>query len=117
MPRPNRNNNEKAKDFKGAIKRLLKELSGFKKIIILSLVLAALGSILTIFTPNILSDLTDEISEGLVVNQDNLQTITQNVIGTFNEDNLSKIMIFDLSQENLTKIMLDKSISEEEKII
>lgn len=115
MPRPNRNNNEKAKDFKGAIKRLLKELSGFKKIIILSLVLAALGSILTIFTPNILSDLTDEISEGLVVNQDNLQTITQNVTGAFNEDNLSKIMIFDLSQENLTKIMLDKSISEEEK--
>lgn len=115
MPRPNRNNNEKAKDFKGAIKRLLKELSGFKKIIILSLVLAALGSILTIFTPNILSDLTDEISEGLVINQDNLQTITQNVTGTFNEDNLSKIMIFDLSQENLTKIMLDKSISEEEK--
>mgnify|MGYP000827313326 CR=1 FL=1 len=49
MPRPNRDVS-KAKDFKGAIKRLLQELSGFKKLIIISLVLAALGAILTIVT-------------------------------------------------------------------
>ena len=70
MPRPNKDIT-KAKDFKGAIKRLLKELSGFKKLVIISLVLAALGAILTIVTPNILSDLTDEISKGLVLNKDN----------------------------------------------
>ena len=36
MPRPNKDIT-KAKDFKGAIKRLLKELSGFKKLVIISL--------------------------------------------------------------------------------
>ena len=50
MPRPNREV-AKAKDFKGAIKRLINELSEFKKLTIIALVLAALGSILTIVTP------------------------------------------------------------------
>ena len=54
MPRPNREV-EKAKDFKGAIKRLINELSGFKKLTIIALVLAALGSILTIVTPDTVS--------------------------------------------------------------
>ena len=55
---------EKAKDFKGAIKRLFKELKSFKVLITIALVLAALASILSIIAPNRLSDLTDEISEG-----------------------------------------------------
>lgn len=76
MPRPNREV-EKAKDFKGAIKRLINELSGFKKLTIVALVLAALGSILTIVTPDILSNLTDEISNGLVMNKDNFEKITK----------------------------------------
>ena len=78
MPRPNKDIT-KAKDFKGAIKRLLKELSGFKKLVIISLVLAALGAILTIVTPNILSDLTDEISKGLVLNKDNCLSLGQRI--------------------------------------
>lgn len=59
---------EKAKDFKGAIKRLLKELKPFKVLVIIALILAALGSILSLVAPNRLSELTDEISEGLVIN-------------------------------------------------
>ena len=61
---------EKAKDFKGAIKRLIQELSGFKVIIIVALILSILSSILSIFAPNKLSDLTDAISKGLVMNMD-----------------------------------------------
>lgn len=61
---------EKAKDFKGATKRLLKELNKFKVLITLSLVLAALGAILSISAPNQLSKLTDKISEGLVAPMD-----------------------------------------------
>ena len=57
---------EKAKDFKSAIKRLFKELKGFRKLIMVALVLAILSSILSISAPNKLSDLTDKISEGLV---------------------------------------------------
>jgi len=61
---------EKAKDFKGAIKRLIKELGKFKVLIIISLMLAILSSILSIFAPNKLSDLTDEIQKGLMMAMD-----------------------------------------------
>ena len=57
---------EKAKDFKGAMKRLFKELKSFRVLIAISLVLAILGAVLSIIAPNKLSDLTDEISKGLV---------------------------------------------------
>ena len=70
---------EKAKDFKGAITRLINELKRFRTFIIVALILAASGSILSIFTPNILSDLTDEISKGLVVNSENLEKISKHV--------------------------------------
>ena len=107
MPRPNRDIT-KAKDFKGAIKRLLKELSGFKKLVIISLVLAALGAILTIVTPNILSDLTDEISKGLVLNKDNFLKLTKEVTSSLNEDSISKVI--DFSEKNIGKVMMSSNI-------
>ena len=61
---------EKAKDFKGAIKRLFKELKPFRVLIITALILAALGSILSLVAPNKLSELTDTISAGLIVTKD-----------------------------------------------
>ena len=111
MPRPNRDVS-KAKDFKGAIKRLLKELSGFKKLVIISLVLAALGAILTIVTPNILSDLTDEISEGLVLNKDNFEELTKEVTGSLNEESISKVI--DFSEKNIGKVMMSSNIPKED---
>ena len=107
MPRPNRDVS-KAKDFKGAIKRLLQELSGFKKLIIISLVLAALGAILTIVTPNILSDLTDEISKGLVLNKDNFEKLTKEVTSSLNEESISKVI--DFSEKNIGKVMINSNI-------
>ncbi len=61
---------EKAKDFKGAIKRLFKELKPFRILIITALILATLGSILSLVAPNKLSELTDTISAGLIVTKD-----------------------------------------------
>ena len=107
MPRPNRDVS-KAKDFKGAIKRLLQELSGFKKLIIISLVLAALGAILTIVTPNILSDLTDEISKGLVLNKDNFEKLTKEVTSSLNDESISKVI--DFSEKNIGKVMISSNI-------
>ena len=107
MPRPNRDVS-KAKDFKGAIKRLLQELSGFKKLIIISLVLAALGAILTIVTPNILSDLTDEISKGLVLNKDNFEKLTKEVTSSLNHESISKVI--DFSEKNIGKVMISSNI-------
>lgn len=111
MPRPNRDIT-KAKDFKGAIKRLLKELSGFKKLVIISLVLAALGAILTIVTPNILSDLTDEISKGLVLNKDNFLKLTKEVTSSLNEDSISKVI--DFSEKNIGKVMMSSNIPKDD---
>lgn len=59
---------EKAKDFKGAVRRLISELKTYKMFIIIALILAVAGSVLSIMTPNRLSSLTDEISAGLMGN-------------------------------------------------
>ena len=75
-PRRMNASTEKAKDLKGAIKRLFKELDKYKILIIISLVLAILGSILSIMAPDRLSDLTDKISEGLFGKMD-LDAITK----------------------------------------
>ena len=111
MPRPNKDIT-KAKDFKGAIKRLLKELSGFKKLVIISLVLAALGAILTIVTPNILSDLTDEISKGLVLNKDNFLKLTKEVTSSLNEESISKVI--DFNEKNIGKVMMSSNIPKDD---
>lgn len=57
---------EKAKDFKGAIKRLFKELKSQMVLIVIALILAIAGAILSISAPNRLSKLTDEISKGIM---------------------------------------------------
>lgn len=59
---------EKAKDFKGAVRRLISELKTYKMFIIIALILAVAGSVLSIMAPNRLSSLTDEISAGLMGN-------------------------------------------------
>lgn len=69
-PRGPMGTGEKAKDFKGAVKRLIKELKGYKVLIIISLILAIAGAILSISAPNKLSEITDKIQEGLVTNMD-----------------------------------------------
>ena len=65
-PGPGMGGGEKAKDFKSAIKRLFKELKGFRKLITVALILAILSAVLSISAPNKLSELTDKISEGLM---------------------------------------------------
>ena len=59
--------NEKPKDLKLAVKKLIKYLNKFIPLIIIALVLAILSSISSIIGPNKLSDLTDEITSGIMV--------------------------------------------------
>lgn len=70
---------EKPKDLKSSIKRLTKELKDFKILIGLSIVLAIVGSILTIITPNKLSDMVDEISLGIRPRVENIEPIAKNI--------------------------------------
>ena len=103
MPRPNQNV-EKAKNFKNAITRLFKELKPFKVSIIVAVLLTTISSLLAIFTPNVLSDLTNKISEGLVINKDNLETIYKGVSNDITEDSIKSIIKIDM-----------KSLSKDEK--
>lgn len=66
---------EKAKDFKSAVKRLLKELGKFKILIIIALILAIAGAVLSISAPDRLSKLTDEIQAGIIPKMENGQII------------------------------------------
>lgn len=106
--------NETAKDFGGSMKRLFKELKTYQKAIFLALVLATLGSILSLFAPNKLSDLTDEIQKGLIINQDNMTEIATDIQNNL-MTSLPEYLNFNLDNNTLMKIMISSSISTEEK--
>lgn len=74
---------EKSKDFGQAIRRLTKELKPFYLLISLGVFFAILGSVIAIVVPNLLSDLTDEISAGLTaeLNFDAIRSIALTVGG------------------------------------
>ena len=118
-PGPSINATEKAKDFSGSILRLMRELKNFRVLIVISLMLAVIGSILSISAPNKLSKLTDEISKGLVVNVNNLKELSTTSLENINEEKMSSlvpnIIQMDLSQKNITRIMLDDNYSDQDK--
>ncbi len=111
---------EKAKNFKNAISRLFKELKSFHILILIALILAALSSVLSIISPNKLSDLTDEISKGLVIKTDVMKEITEKVTASVSEDKLKttlpQILQMNLSEETSREILTSPSIKEESKI-
>ena len=117
---PGGRNFEKPKDFKSSMKRLLKELKPFRVLIILAIVLSTVSSILSIFAPNMLSDLTDEITKGLVVNSKNLEKVTNTITNSFDEESmkeeLPKILSIDLSQNKIMEIMSNPEIPQEDKV-
>jgi len=74
MPRPmGPRVEEKSKDFKGSMNRLFKSLKPWKYIMILALILAMLSAILSLVTPNKLSDLTDTITSGISPNGEKIE--------------------------------------------
>ena len=106
---------EKAHNFKKAMMRLFKELRSFRILIGISLILAITGAILSILAPNRLSNLTDEISKGLVINTKNFEKLNQKIINSFTEDKLKtelpKIINLDLSMSTVKEINNSSDIS------
>ena len=121
MPRPHGNTNPdtKAKDFGKAITRLLKELKPYKFLIIISIILATTSSILAIFTPNILSNLTDRISEGLIPNKENITIIKDSIESDLNEEvmktTIPAILNLNLDGQTITSILTNDDISTTDK--
>lgn len=105
MPRPNRKP-EKSKNFKGSIKRLFTSLNKWRYLLVIALILAAISSILSIISPNILSDLTDTITEGMIPKTENIKTIGEKIGENFKEENINK---------NIYSLMQNPNISEEDK--
>ncbi len=112
---------EKAKDFKGSIKRLFIELKPYKVLILVSLILAALGSVLSIMAPDKLSALVDKVSAGLVINTNNLETLTTKTTENFSTEKMSNLMpqilTLKLDEDTAKEILGSNEISNEDKVI
>lgn len=87
------NKNLKPKNLKKSLSRLVKELNKYKILIIISLLLAVVGSILSIITPNKLSKLTDEITNGLIINKNNFKTLNEQIYFNYTNNDLKEIEI------------------------
>ena len=108
MPRPNRGVPEKSKDFKGSMKRLIKSLNKWKYSLVIALVFAFISSILGLITPNKLSDLTDNITDGLKPNINEVtikEVMTSNSISTESKLEFSNFLEGSNSSEESLKAM------------
>lgn len=120
MPGPKRLKTiEKPKDFKKAISRLFKELSLYKKLLSIACLLAMLSSIITIISPNKLSNLTDEISKGLVVNEKSIKNLTKETMSRLSEESMkelyARVIEISIDEETINEIMSDTTISDTSK--
>ena len=105
---------EKPKDFIGSIKKLIYSLKDFRVLIFIAIILAALSSILSLISPNKLSDLTDEISKGITINTDNMKSLEEDL--TSNMSNISNILDIKIDNDIIYKIN-SSDISEEDKML
>ena len=84
--------NDKPKNFGEAITRLLSSIKRYKVLVIISLVLAAFSSVLSLVSPNRLSDLTDEISKGLGIDASSMEKIQKDIFINLDKDKMPEIM-------------------------
>ena len=114
MPRPGRNVKvEKAQNFGTSMRRLIKELKVFRVLIILSLVLAVSGSVLSIVSPNRLADMVDEISKGIVPDIENVKNIAQS--GVSKEDQMAFFQAMQGLNIDPKKMQSGQGFTEEEQ--
>lgn len=111
---------EKPKDFKTSISKLFKSLGSFKIFILVALILAMGGAILSLSAPNKLSDLTDEIQKGIVLNTSNLKKLTNDITDELKSDDLknryNEILNIKMDNETITKIMSSDNVSMTDKL-
>lgn len=85
MPRHGRGAHEKSKDFKGAIKKLIKDMKKWHALLVISIFLAMVGSILSLIAPNKLSNLTDTITKGITPNVEVLEEVMEGITNNFSD--------------------------------
>ena len=93
---------EKPKDFMGSIKKLIGSLRDFKVLIFVAIVLAGLSSILSLVTPNKLSDLTDEISNGITINTGNMKLVVEDISSGMSK--INEVLGIDINNETIYRV-------------
>src|SRR5574344_1897587 len=111
---------EKPKDLKKAVDKLFHNLKPWISLIIISFVLAATASVFSIIGPNKISDLTNKISEGLVIDRDKFSEINTDIMSTLTTDNMQtvsrNILNMKLDTSTMQSIMMSTSITNEDKV-
>ena len=113
----NNKENSKPKDLKKSLSRLIKELSKYKLLIIISLILAVFGSILSIISPNKLSSLTDEITNGLMINKENFTSLNEQIYFNYTNNDLKEIEIDNIKisiNDQLEYLNITKDIKQDD---
>ena len=77
MPKPR--TIEKSKDFKGSMKRLINALDKWKKIMIIALLLGFSSAIISLITPDKVSQLTDTITDSLSVDSEAMKELVTKI--------------------------------------
>ena len=97
---------EKSKDFSGSMKRLIQNLKPWKFLLSLALILAMGSAILSLVSPDKLSDLTDTITKGITPKTEKIEEIAETISNNFNEEKIAS---------KLPTIMTSQDISVEDK--
>lgn len=95
-----------AKDFTGTWKKLLNYIKNYHTVVIIALICACLGTVLTLLGPDKLSDMTNTITAGIKPNTKILTQITETMSGNLqsNAEKLVSEMTAPLSGGKLTQI-------------
>ena len=111
---------EKPKDFKKVITRLFKDMGRFRFKIIISVILATVAAVFSIYGPNKISDLTEKIQEGLIIDRDKFEEVSLTLSEDLDMDNLrtlaTEMLNVDISSNTISKLMADTSISQDDKV-
>lgn len=114
-------NFEKPKNLTLTLKKMTKYLKSFIPILIIALILAAASSILSIIGPNKLSDLTDELSKGLVLNKKNLTNVTNDIKKSLSEEKFksvaANVMNLKIDNNTIASINLSDDILDSDKLL
>lgn len=109
---------ENPKNFGKAIKRMLKEIKGQKIFLLISIILALFSSIITIYSPTKLSELTDEITKSIKIDNNKFAEIAKKVSENLKIDSQKSIYIDGVevsSNDQIKYLELMKNLNKEAK--
>ena len=120
MHGPNRGLGEKPKNLSGTLKKLLSYLNSFIPFIVIALIFAAASSVFSIIGPNKLSDLTDELSKGLVLDKNKIEVISKDISSSLNENKIKEVTSLilkpNIDENTMYEINSSSDLSDEDKL-